>query len=473
MNPATEISTRLPAGPGSNKWVSGVRFLMNRQRYFGRLQQEYGDVFTIKLPGVGNTVIVTDPELIKTIFTASNEDLHAGKNPLGAVLGPGSVFSMDGQRHIDERRLLLPALHGDRLSTYSDLIETEALEAMSRWPEDKPVKTIKTFNQITLRVILRAVFGAEGANLARLEREIPPGTALGQRLVTLPPLRRDLGRFSPGGRFKRYRAIYDEIVGGLVDERLADPQLEQRTDILSMMILGITARGDEVNRSEICDELLTLLVAGHETTASSLAWAAERLSRHPEAVAALEAEIEAGGSELRQSMINELQRHRTIIAGVGRVVMRPFQLGEHLIPPGWVLMPASAMVHRDGRIYEREGDFVPDRFLHEKPGTYTWIPFGGGVRRCPGASFAQLEMDIVLRTMLTHYELVQTDAKPERESFRGVAYAPSRGGVARFRRRSVPLKQGRPEGAEACPVNHSEHQQAAGCPVDHTEVARA
>lgn len=448
-----------PAGPDSNQWVSGVQFLINRQKYFGKLQERYGDLFTIKLPGVGKAVIVIEPELIKTVFTAPSDVLHAGENPLGAVLGPGSLFSMDEERHLAERRLLLPAFRSDRLSAYNELIETEALDAMSQWPSGKPVKAIKTFNKITLRIILRAVFGAEGADLALLEEKIPPGTAIGQRLVTLPPLRRDLGRFSPGGRFNRYRKIYDDVVGGMVDERLADPNLGERTDILSLMIVGITDRGDEVNRSEICDELLTLLVAGHETTASSLAWAVERLARHPETVRALEEEIEQGGTALRLSTINELQRHRTIIAGVGRVVKKPFELGGYVIPPGGVVMPASAIVHSDDRVYDAAGDFQPDRFLDEKPGTYTWIPFGGGVRRCVGSSLALLEMDLVLKTLLTHFEIVPTAHKPERESFRGVAYAPGKGGRVTFRRREVPLSPGEPE------------ETATSCPVDHAALA--
>lgn len=450
---------RIPDGPNTNIALNGVQFLFRRRAFFENLQRTYGDVFTLRLPTVGKLVVVADPDCIKQVFTAPTDVLHAGKNPLGEVLGPGSLFSMDEQRHLDERRLLLPAFHGNRLAAYEGLIEDEAIAAMASWPEDRPVRTIKTFNKITLRIILRAVFGAEGEDLATLEREIPPGTALGQRLVTMSFLRRDLGRFSPGGRFKRYRALYDEIVGRLVDRCLADPNLAERTDILSQMVLGLRERGQEINRSEVADELLTLLVAGHETTASSLAWAVERLSRHPEVMRRLEAEIEDGGSELLTATILELQRHRTIIAGVGRVAVQPFELGKWLIPPGVVLMPASASVHRDGRIYSSSDDFDIDRFVGEKPGTYTWIPFGGGVRRCIGSAFAQLEMEIVLRAMLTNYELLPTSDRPERESFRGVAYAPSKGGIGRFRRRARPLEA-------------RSHEAAAECPVDHAALAR-
>lgn len=450
---------RIPDGPKGKRISNAVQFLVRRTTWIEGLQRKYGDVFSVQLPTVGTVVVVSDPEAIKQIFTASSEVLHAGKNPLGEMLGPGSLFSMDEERHLDERRLLLPAFRGDRLGTYSELIESEALAAMSHWPTDKPVATIGTFNGITLRVILRAVFGAEGADLALLEEKIPPGTKLGQRLVALRFLRPDLGRFSPGGRFKRYRALYDEVVGRLVDERLADADLAGRTDILSMMLAAMRESGAEIDRARIADELLTLLVAGHETTASSLAWAVERLSRNPEVVQRLEREIEDGGTELLTATILELQRHRTIIAGVARMTVKPFEFGQWRIPPGVVLMPASANVHRDGRIYGAAEDFDVDRFLGEKPGTYTWIPFGGGVRRCIGSAFAQLEMEIVLRSLLTHYEIVPTHEKPEHERFKGVAYAPSKGGVGTFRRRARPLAS-----------KDLESHAAAGCPA-HQQVA--
>ncbi len=447
---------RIPDGPKTHRAYNGLQFLFRRQAYFERLRREYGDVFTLRLPSVGQGVVIIDEECIKQVFTAPTDVLHAGKNPLGDVLGPGSLFSMDEERHLDERRLLLPAFRGDRLATYHELIEGEALAAMADWPDEKSFATLPSFNRITLRVILRAVFGAEGSDLEILEREMPRGVALGQRLVTMPYLRRDLGRFSPGGRFKRLRALYDEVVGRLVDERVADPDLAERTDILSLMILGLRDRNQEVNQSEIGDELLTLLVAGHETTASSLAWAVEQLSRHPGIVQRLECEIEDGESGLRTATILELQRLRTIIAGVGRVAVKPFEFGEWRVPPGTFLMPASASIHHDNQIYAAADEFDPYRFLDEKPGTYTWLPFGGGVRRCAGASFAQVEMDIVLKTLISHFEILTTDAPPEKESFRGVAYAPSKGGVGRFRRRAVPLEAGKFSSAARCPVDHAQ-----------------
>jgi cytochrome P450 len=329
------------------------------------------------------------------------------------------------------------------MRSYDALIEEEALRAMARWRDEEDFATLPTFNKITLRVILRAVFGAEGAELADLEAHLPAWTALGQRLTTAPVLRRDLGRFSPGGRFRRHRAHYDRIISRLIDKHLADPGLEEREDILALMLRSLRDAGEEINRTEVADELLTLLVAGHETTASSLAWAVERLRRHPDVLRRLEEEAASEDSALRAATILELQRHRTIIGLTGRRAMQPFEIGQWRVPPGTTLITASAVIHADDRFHDGADRFDPDRYVGAKPGTYSWIPFGGGMRRCLGAAFALLEMDVVLRTMLREFELVPTDEAPERESFRGVAYAPAKGGVGRFRRRPQPLGAGR------------------------------
>jgi cytochrome P450 family 138 len=447
---------RLPPGPNAPKTVNAARFLLTRRSFMRRLKRRYGDAFTLPLPAIGTAVVVSRPDLVKAIFTADPEVLHGGENPLGEVLGPGSLFSMDEGRHLEERRLLLPSFHGDRMRSYDGLIEEEALRTMASWPDDEDFATLPAFNKITLRVILRAVFGAEGAELAELEAMLPRATARGQRLVTARFLRRDLGPLSPGGRFRRDRERYDELVGALIDQHLADPDLEDRIDILALMLRSLRESGREIDRSAVADELLTLLVAGHETTASSLAWAVERLRRHPDVVRRLEDEVAEGGSVLRTSAILELQRHRTIIGATGRRAMETFELGEWRVPPGTVLITSAELMHEDGGLHPEAMDFQPDRYVDAKPGTYSWIPFGGGRRRCLGAAFALFEMDVVLRTLLRDFELVPAEEAGEHESFRGVAYAPSKGGVGRVRRRAVPLG-GKPEtAAMGCPFHHGE-----------------
>ena len=261
-SPAILDEYHLPPGPRSPRLVNGVLFVVARGRLMANLQKRYGDAYTLHLPVIGRTVVVTTPDLIKAVYTAKPDVLTGGGNPLGKVLGPGSLFSMDGDEHLAERRMLLRPFHGDRMRSYHGLIEEEAVAAMKSWPEDEPFPTIRTFNKITLRVILRAVFGAEGTELTQLEKLLPRFTAIGQRAVTAPIFRRDLGRFSPGRRFVRLRAEYDALVGALIDGHLTDPDLDERIDILALMLQALREEdGDrEIDRAAISDELLTLLV---------------------------------------------------------------------------------------------------------------------------------------------------------------------------------------------------------------------
>jgi cytochrome P450 len=331
------------------------------------------------------------------------------------------------------------------MRSYESIIEEEALREMASWPEGAEFASISSFQTITLRIILRAVFGAEGRELAELEKLLPPMTTLGQRLVTTAILRRDWGRRSPGARWKRMHAEYVRLADTLVDQHLADPDLEERIDILALMLRAHLAEGDEMNKAYLADELLTLLVAGHETTASALAWSVERLRRHPEVLHRLEEEARGDENALRIATAEEVLRVRPVINATARLVMKPFQLGEWVLPPGSRVVTGIAPLHHDGRFHERANRFEPDRYVGKKPDTYAWIPFGGGLRRCLGAAFAQFEIDVVLRTLLRNFELGTTSEPGERESFRGVAFAPSKGGVALVRRRA--LAQAEPESA--------------------------
>jgi cytochrome P450 len=437
--PSAASECRLPPGPKTPRLVNGLLFLAARNAMIRRLQRRYGDAFTIEMPGFGTMVLVSRPDLVKQVYTAKPDVLHGGKNPLGEVLGPGSLFSMDEERHLRERRMLLPPFHGDRMRSYEEIIEEEALREMDRWPDGVEFASIESFQKITLRTILRAVFGAEGRELAELEKLLPPMTAVGQRLVTAPFLRRDYGRWSPGRRWKRMIARYRRIVDTLIDGHLADPELEQRIDILALMLRAQLEDGEEADHAEMADELLTLLVAGHETTASALAWSVERLRRHPEVLHRLEEEARGEDSALRLATANEVLRVRPVISATGRLVMKPFELGEWRLPAGSRVVTGIVPMHEDGRFHEGAERFDPDRYLGRKPDTYAWIPFGGGLRRCLGAAFAQFEIDVVLRTLLRNFELQPTDDAPERESFRGVAFAPGKGGVAAVRRRQLEL----------------------------------
>jgi cytochrome P450 len=296
--------------------------------------------------------------------------------------------------------------------------------------------------RITLRAILRAVFGAEGDALADLERTIPRYVELGSRLATLTALQRDLGPRSPWGRFLAVRAIVNGQLDELIDAARVDPGLTDRADVLALMVQATHTDGSPMSNEEIRDQLVTLLAAGHETTAATLAWAVERLRRHPEVARALAEEADNGGRALRDATIREVQRQRPVIAFSARHVIKPYELDGHLLPRNVRIGLAASLTHFDPELFPQPDRFHPERFLETKPETYSWIPFGGGIRRCIGAAFAHMEMEVVLRTLLERVELdAQPDATPERWRFRGVAHVPADGGrvIVRRRRAAAPL----------------------------------
>lgn len=278
---------------------------------------------------------------------------------------------------------------------------------------------------------------------------LPGVTRLGQLMVASPLLRRNLGPWSPKARGDRLLKRYRELVDTLVDDHLADPGLDDRIDILALMLRADLENGDEIDRDAVADQLLTLLVAGHETTASALAWSVERLSRHPEMLRRMEEEAASGENTYRLAVINETLRIRPVIGFTGRTVVEaPFELDRWRLPAKTRVLTGIKAIHEDDRFHESADEFDPERYVGKKPDTYSWVPFGGGMRRCLGAAFAQFEMDIVLRTLLRHFELATTNAPPERESFRGLAFAPSKGGRAMLRRRRHPIE---PVGTDVAP----------------------
>jgi hypothetical protein len=431
------VAGRLPPRPHIPRLAAAVLVFTNNRWFLRRVQRRHGDAFRIVLPAIGPAVVVSSPELVKQMFTASNELLLGGEgNPLSPILGPGSLFSLDRGEHLRERRLLLPPFHGDRMKSYESIIEEEARREFASWENGVEFATMPSFMRITLNAILRAVFGAEGPRMRQLADVLPGIVDLGSKLSMAPWLLRDLGPLSPGGKFRRRRRIYDALIGELIDDALADSALDERVDVLALLLRAHYDDGAAMTRAAIADELLTLLAAGHETTATSLAWAVERLRRHPWILTRLVEEARnTNGSQLRIATIHEIQRTRPVIVATGRLAKDDFQLGEYLVPGGHRVIASASMIHNDARFFERPAEFQPDRFVNRKPDTYTWIPFGGGTRRCIGAAFAHMEMDVVLRALLREFDLQTTDAPGERWRSRGVAFAPARGGRAVVRRR--------------------------------------
>ena len=437
MSDVPTAAVLLPPGPRWPVFVQGVAFVASRRRTFQALGKRFGTAFSMRMPIYGPTVVISDPALVKQLFQTPTDVARGIEPNLSVVLGPGSVFGLQGDEHHRRRKLLVPPFHGKRMRAYEGLIEDETLKEFSSWPEGQEFPVMPSMMRITLNAILRAVFGAEGAEFEGLRRVMPPLVTAGSRLAFLPWLRHDLGPWRPWGRFLAMRKEFDGLVRSLIDRAAGDANLDQRDDVLSLMLQARYEDGTAMSHSDVADELFTLLAAGHETTATSLAWAVERLRRHPEVLSRLVEEVDAGESALLQATIHEVQRNRPVIDGAARQVIAPsMPLGPWVIPQGhtvWVNIP---LMHQNNAVYPDAAAFNPDRFLDANPDMYSWVPFGGGARRCLGAAFANMEMNVVLRTMLREFRLVPTHAPEERWHNRGVAFAPRDGGCALVYRRA-------------------------------------
>ena len=440
----TEVATSTPAAPTVRmppatrlpKVFQALAFATARRWMMRHLVKKHGNVFTLNIPIYGRVVAVADPQLAKQIFATSPDELGNIQPNLSRLFGPGSVFALEGDDHRRRRRLLAPPFHGKSMKNYEGIIEEETLREIASWPQGQPFETVPPMMRITLNAILRAVFGANGAELDELRRLIPPWVKLGSRLASLPIPNRSYGRYSPWGRLDEWRRKYDVVINKLIDDERADPNFVDRTDVLALLLRSSYEDGSTMSRKDIGDELLALLAAGHETTASTLGWAFERISRHPDVLSALVEEADNGGNELRQATILEVQRARTVIDLAGRhVYPEVFQLGEWVIPRGDSIIVGIGQIHGNPDLFPNPECFDPQRFIQTKPTAPSWIPFGGGTRRCVGAAFANMEMDVVLRTVLRHFIIETTDAPGERWHGRGVAFVPKDGGRIVVRRR--------------------------------------
>lgn len=437
---ASPAAVNLPPTLRLPRTVQGVPFAVARRRLVALLVRRYGPVFTLNVPMFGRTVVVADAQLAKQLFTAPTEDVGNIQPNLSRILGSGSVFALDGGEHRRRRKLLTPPFHGKSIRNYEKLFEEETLRESAGWPEGRPFRTLEPMMRITLNAILRAVFGAEGDKLDELRRIIPPWVTLGSRLATIPNPPRTFGRWTPWGRIAEYRRRYDSVVDRLIDEVKADPRFDERDDVLALLLRSTYEDGTEMSRQEIADELLTLLAAGHETTASTMGWVFERISRHPQVLAELVDEAATDDNTYRQATILEVQRHRTVIDFAGRHIYAPtFELGDWVIPRGYSVVVAIAQIHETAEDFDDPERFDPQRFVGTRPPTFAHLPYGGGTRRCVGAVFANVEMDVVLRTVLRHFAIETTTAPGEKVHSRGVAYTPKRGGRVVMHRRATPL----------------------------------
>ena len=418
------------------KLVQGVLFAFFRGKAMRNWIERHGHIFEINVAFFGRSVVVSDPALVRSVCTANAEQLINVQPNLSNWFGPGSVFGLDGGRHRDRRRLLAPAFHGQSLKSYEKVIEDETLRESANWPEGKEFRILEPMSRITLNVILRIMFGADGTELKELREIVPPYMKLGQLLAFAPAPPAWARRHSPWAKLDEFRKAFDRIVCTLIDRAESDPNLVERADILAFLVRSGHDEGTGMSRVDICDELSTLVGAGHETTASALAWTFERLRRHPDVLAELAREVDEGGGAFRRATIFELLRVRTVIDVIGRRVNSPnFDLGEWSIPDGRTVLVRIADLHENPEIYPHPERFDPYRFRGTRPAAPEWLAFGGGARRCIGADFAIAEMDIVLRTVLQNFRLHTDAAADEKSYFRGVAHIPKLGGRVTLHRR--------------------------------------
>jgi cytochrome P450 len=428
----------LPPGPRAPRAVQTLALWTRTIPLLERCRARYGKRFTLRVLQTPPFVHLSDPAEVKEVFTAPPDVLHPGEGAkvLEPVVGANSVILLDESAHLSQRKLMLPAFHGERMEALTGLLEEMTEREVARWPLGEPFELHPRLQALTLEVILRAVFGLdEGERLDLLRDRLTRILEFGSSPASLLPF---LQRGRVWNDFVEGRAEVDRLLFDLIDERRAEENGDDRDDVLAMLLAARHEDGSPMSKQELRDELMTLLVAGHETTASELSWAFERLARTPRVVRELTAAVDTGnGDAYVTATAQETLRHRPVLPQAApRLVKRPVEIGGFLYPEGVCLAANSYLIHHDPRIYPDPYEFRPERFLDEPPGTYTWIPFGGGRRRCLGASFAMLEMKVVLRAVFARAEPVPAAGPTEGSRRRSITLSPRRGATTVLRART-------------------------------------
>jgi cytochrome P450 len=436
----------LPPGPRAPALAQSLEWVYRPARFMERCQRRYGDYFTVNLLGFGTSgatrlVFTSDPEAVKAIFTAdpAQAPAGAGRQAMEPMFGARSILLVDGQAHMRQRKLMLPPFHGARLARYAELMTLIAREQIARWPDGRRFALQSRMQELTLEIILRLVFG-----LDQTDRRGPIRDRIAQLLdIVANPitelamgLPERLGPIHLRGQFEKVVRQADAALLAEIARRREDPQLAEREDILSLLLQARDEDGQTMSDGELRDQLVTLLLAGHETTATALAWTFDQLLRRPDALARArdEARGEARERPYLDAIAKEALRMRPPIPVIDRRLAVPFELGGIKLPAGTIVAPCIYLIHQREDLYPQPRAFRPERFLDGAPDTYSWLPFGGGVRRCLGASFASLEMRIVLQTVLTDTDLQLASRRPERIHRRSIVLAPRHGTKVRLQR---------------------------------------
>ncbi|HET6998846.1 MAG TPA: cytochrome P450 [Solirubrobacterales bacterium] len=430
-HPPLGSDATLPPGPRTPAVVQLLNYGRDPLGFLSEHQRRYGDIFSVRFPYFKRIVYVAQPDLVKALFTGDPSRFHAGEanaTVLEPALGPNSVLTLDDAPHMRQRKLLLPPFHGERVQRYGDLITEVTRQEMKSWPVGEPFAMRPHTQRITLAVIMRAVFGVHDEDrLRRFEGLIDDFARRVGLISTFPPLRRNLGPLSPWGRFIRSRQALDAFIYEEIALRRAEPDHRDRDDVLSLLLGARDEDGQPMNDRELRDEMVTVLGAGHETTATGLAWAVERLTHNPAVLAKLRDSLAAGEEDYLGATVKETLRARPVIVDVGRKLTAPVTLGGYELPAGSFVLAAIAALHYREDTFPEPEEFRPERFLEAKADNYAWIPFGGGVRRCIGAAFAEYEMRTILREFVERADLRAADPKPEQVKIRNITLVPAKG----------------------------------------------
>jgi cytochrome P450 len=426
------IAATLPPGPRESPAVQTVRWLFTPLAFMESCRRRFGDAFSVSFLGFRTPmVMLSDPEAIRTLYTAREHGLPPGRSvALMPIMGPRSVLLLEGSEHLARRKVMLPPFHGERMRAYEPIVQRIVEAEIDTWPIGEPFAVHPRMQAVTLEVILEAVFGVtDPQRLARLrvllggllDRTSSPGLQLGVLVA------RRFGRTGPMDALEAQTRDVDEVLLAEIAERRADPATAKRSDILSLLVGARFEDGSAMSDRELRDQLVTLLLAGHETTATALAWTIDLLLRSPAALARLRAEVREGGEEYLRAVILESLRLRPVVPLAGRRLASELRVDGLTLPPGTDVTPAIWLTHTRSDLYPDPLTFRPERFLTNPPATYAWIPFGGGVRRCLGAAFAEFEMRVVLSAVMRRCDLAAASRRPERIARRNITFSPRRG----------------------------------------------
>lgn len=429
----------LPPGPPLPALVQAGLVWVAPLRYLLLCHRRYGDRFTVRISGLGDIVYLTDRDDVRAVLRGDPAIFHAGEAnlPIAEILGTRSVLVVDDKEHRRIRGMMLPAFHGDSVRKQVAEMVAITTDEVTRWPVGEPFPVLARMQAITLEVILRTVIGVhDESRLAALRTALPPLVEVGSPLELLPPPRllRNVGlwRRRKQHKIRAYALLREEIA-----RCRQDPALASRSDAMAMLLRSVDDTGQPMPDDELIDQLLTLLLAGHETTATALSWTFERLIRNPALLTRTAQAALQGDDTWLDAVCKESLRIRPVVYQIGRKLTAPVELAGHHLPTGTIVAPYINLIHRDPLAYPDPEEFRPQRFLDQRLDTSVWLPFGGGVRRCLGATFAQIEMRTVLREVLRRVELVPTTAPDEAIKVRHVTLVPRRGAMVNIRRHIV------------------------------------